>query len=879
MGFFRRSRVPGNNGRRLQVNLGDVTNAGAYPFVNQAKHFGRWTNISGGTFDVSTLDANGYPTSLSGSGATCTGSIAGALAMPGNWVLTWDGDATLNVAGATLQSGSYTGSGGSGRAVVSINSSSNSPRSLSIQVTNLNGSSVSNIRFCLASEEAAMDGGQIFRTDFLTAMQRFGVIRFLDWGPTNFCTLVNWADRKPVNYFSYGGTLFIPSKVVPAANVSYSTGAYTATFANQSGALAHGTTIIWKPGALGAGGSTLNLNGTGAIPIKGIYGAALSSVADVWVTSIYDSELNVWLSDTAGNQGITHSVPYEMWIELCNQAFADCWVPASYLQVDPLSDCPAGFAAYARDNLRSGLKFVQETVNELWNEQFYGTQYSYLKMAVKNGGTSAYTVTGGINSATTGAGLTRLTIGANTTQVGSNLALSGIGGLSGASGNCRVVSKPSSTDIIVNLASTGTYTSGGTATPNQFDRNSWVGLTASRLGQMMSSVFGGDRSRYEMLIGFQTFGTVDVGTVGGTNQRLDADYYVLNSGLSSNAAYNWHTGISPATYYHSGLMTRTSAGSILETIYAFEYQTATTQRKSDILTDYVSYCGMAQNAVTISGISKGATTTFTTDRYELFRVTTNETIIVSGVTPSSYNGTHTVIAKTPTSVTVSLNSSGFSNYVSGGSITPEGTTGGYRYINDVMIPRFLPYVVSYGGKIIPYEGGYSPDYGANIAPAINTISNAAQAVVDIGSNIYDDLYNNKGFSGLSVTISDLASSTMGTLLNGNTYTIVSASPTTITINVDTSSVSAYPGSAPAKTANVALVNANTYVNALRQASKQSANVRDMENANYAAFMAIDPACQYPSQYNFSGAIAYGMWDPDMYASPTPPRWLSVLDYS
>jgi hypothetical protein len=79
-----------------------------------------------------------------------------------------------------------------------------------------------------------------------------------------------------------------------------------------------------------------------------------------------------------------------------------------------------------------------------------------------------------------------------------------------------------------------------------FGHDAWYGKTMSVLGQIISSVYSADRSRYRVLAGVQTFGSA-------ADTRLTAAEYVAQaaaaqSPFTKSAAYEWVTNVCCANY-------------------------------------------------------------------------------------------------------------------------------------------------------------------------------------------------------------------------------------------------------------------------------------------------------------------------------------------
>jgi hypothetical protein len=884
------------NNRKVQLN---AAGAGYNTCLNAFLSAGRWYNVSApGAFDITRLDTDGYPTTLPAGGAQVDVNLP-ADANVSSWKLLWDGTGTLGSSGALI-SGSYSISG----CVVDFSFSGVNTATIQILATNSAPNNVRNVRLVANNgrDEALLSAGQIFRPEYLAIIQYAGILRDLDVTFSSINTLVNWADRKPVSYYSYGQNHFPPSKVVPAANITYSSPNYSVTWSGQTGPLTDKTQFIGiVPTTQTVYPSYVNLNGTGNYPIAGRDGTvrASSGIAnDRWMTFTFDADLACWMvDDSQGTRGtgIITGAPPEFMIAMANAVGAHLWVVPSAYQCDygtnnaSVSDYISNYATLIRNTLNPNLQAIHECgPNETWNDLTFVTAYADKKQLFRNGGSSAYTVTAATSGATT-----RLTIGPNTTQVGSLLIGASIGGLSGASGNCRVLSKPNSNDVVVNYNSTGTYTSGGTLTPVNFDRNNWYGLVASNVAQVIASVYGiGQKGiRYRTIAGFQGFGLAgSVGSNSGQSARIESPFLTFSGG---SAAYNWLTGISPANYFGPGYYPGSSTNNtIIEMQLAYEYTTASAARKTAILDEYANSATLSTTPVTISNITPGNPTVITVDRTDLFVIrdldgglSPVERTSLTGITGnigtvlnrSTYNSPNFgVLSKTANTVTIDANTTGLV-YSGGGVMTTRCSLSfGLNNFYTNVLPLFLTYTSTYGLELMPYEGGLSSDrMVSNCSASIKGITNAASAVLNVGANPWDYLYNTVGLSGFSVQISGIAAGTLATLLNGNTYTITAATPTTITINVDTSAVSAWVSGGLAL-----LVGSQSAMDALRNNVNFTPAAQTVTVQNYNMFTALNAACKFPSEYVILGQQNYAMYSPDFYPGTlTPYRALGMFSWS
>lgn len=129
---------------------------------------------------------------------------------------------------------------------------------------------------------------------------------------------------------------------------------------------------------------TLNLNGTGAVPIR------LSNMAGMTIGSngtptpriyadhktygalTYDSVLGVWVQNGAcqgagGPIGIASNVPPEICLKLCREVGAHPYFVSGYMMLDPLTDYMPSLMQYLKDNGPSWMIPRIEVYNEPWN--------------------------------------------------------------------------------------------------------------------------------------------------------------------------------------------------------------------------------------------------------------------------------------------------------------------------------------------------------------------------------------------------------------------------------------------------------------------------------------------------------------------------------
>lgn len=201
----------------LGINLAGVSYySSEMPFINIFATAGQWITHSNSTWDTGeekylNLDSNGWPktlTAVNEPGAQQFNSIGVVLnrfnATPngyypgGQYVVLYDGQGSL-IYGFDAQLLSHA----PGRDVISVAPSAGGIE-VSITSTDPNhtGDYIRNIRVLQATYETAFDAGATFNPVFLNLIEKFRVLRFMDWFHTNGSTLSSWANRPlPTNAF------------------------------------------------------------------------------------------------------------------------------------------------------------------------------------------------------------------------------------------------------------------------------------------------------------------------------------------------------------------------------------------------------------------------------------------------------------------------------------------------------------------------------------------------------------------------------------------------------------------------------------------------------------------------------------------------------
>lgn len=551
-----------HNGKKLQLNPWFLSAQAEFPFLNFMKLAPSWQYANNsGSVDWAETDANGYPTVARNLGVRALFPIPSQTDRPGNYILAWS--ATDSVTMGLNTSGSHTGSlsGATGRVVVTTTDTT-----FSLQVNAMNaGATFNSIYVCHANDEAALLAGGVFQTDALNLYKQFGVIRFLDWGPFNVSTVATSSDFKPESYFSYLADQY-PSQYL-AGTTTHSGNVYSATLggyalADKSRAIlkfdvdqtftTHAVTFTNGSATIGwtahgfVGGERLTFLSNSQLD----NGLPLNFVALTYYVSLTNLATNTFeVSKTAGGTSIVAgsagTAPFTGYVQ-------------SYLNVNGTGAKPI-LSPWGgpRTTGGGGAGNIADIVfGGFWSHCIYDAALDgYI---VNNGQFNSFGITNGVPPSI----MIRLCneIGAHPWFPMPFLACDGTGNI------------PTLTNYINDLAvlCKNTLLPGliprFEVIPNECwnslfwgtiygylrqhlrsgavkDSNNWAGMVASLVAQIISGVYGNDRTKYQAVCGFQTTGLYP-----GQSAKAESTWFVTQGG---SAAKNWLTHFCIAGYWNS----------------------------------------------------------------------------------------------------------------------------------------------------------------------------------------------------------------------------------------------------------------------------------------------------------------------------------------
>lgn len=211
---------------RSTINLMDTT---AIAFANFFKSAGINTN----TLNPALYNSDGYPLDTGSFAATQTFSVTLPNTYAGNYVMKWSGTGCIQISGigangVNIVSGgaSVAGLSGADSGTVSNNLSilGANPRVVFNFATTHSGvtcswlgsqvfTNMANAVFCRAADEAAIDAGNVWNPDFLSALVALKpkTVRTMDCLGTNNSSLTAYANRQSQTAFAYQTTYFLPN--------------------------------------------------------------------------------------------------------------------------------------------------------------------------------------------------------------------------------------------------------------------------------------------------------------------------------------------------------------------------------------------------------------------------------------------------------------------------------------------------------------------------------------------------------------------------------------------------------------------------------------------------------------------------------------------
>jgi hypothetical protein len=835
-GWFPLFAPSGFNGGRSQVNLNFLQTGGDYPFLNAMKTAQSWgfADNTGAPVTPDLLDANGYPTSIVHTGVKTVFFVPTQAARPGNYVITWTGNGTISCGMAnTLVSGSKIGSAGSGRYVFST-----TDNRFDVGITAL---PVSNLQVFHANDETALNAGQVFGAKFKQrlAEANFGVVRFLNWNNCNTSNVTTWSTRKPTGYVFYTG--YELRAALYAGTTTNSGNAYSTTF--PAGLIHSSTGAAWTSGGP-LDKDTIHILFNASATQSGTCSLSVGGSGAINILSEYASALSV------GGNSYPIAGTFQSLATLVYDADLNAWIKQG------------GDVAIGNAGIDNGVP--PELMVQLCKEIGAHTDMPMPAFA-----------------------LTPMTdyVPQLATYIKNN-------------GPSWMIPRFEGPNELWNTATYITNYANAKATAYGWgaDFHNWYGRAISTIGQAVSTVYGNDRTKYQVLCGVQT-GTGDtLGNRNNSNPRLASTLYLAQtpqSPYTASAASGWVTHIRPANYVGPS-----EYGTNQEMLDAYAYSTGTTSVATTYINTLASGSGafnLANLAILhanwkawaqgfgvqkMSGYEGGYSSDYDPNINVLFAKVPSPQSAITAATP----GNPTVVTLPTTFVTGNTNSN---------STTPAASVG-MAHIISGLGGSFGTLMNNPGLEGVTVSGGGS----ANISGANTLILN--QAVFFVADAMPTELTqaNLPGASGLYSTPyyvvsignpfqisatrggSPIVFNSTGSNVRAQECWFVSAvSGTSVTYDVNSTGTSFTTGG------TALYANASLMLNNLRFAAKNVASLSTLTTTNYTNFTGLTGGgfiAEFPSCFQLSGqAPSNNVWSvlEDVYQSPNPPQWNAIVAFN
>lgn len=369
----------GHNGNRGQLNPEILLYSYDGAFIDHVKSFQQWTLGASSQPSPVNMNAQGFPLNLSSSNWNTVWFNPWTASYTGDWVIDWVGSLTCTAGISSTTSGALTGVNGSWEGKFTAGALRN------FVITVINPLlPITQLRIYRKDHQVLLGLGEIFTPQFLAKCRKAGVLRMdLNWQFMNFSNVALWSDRAPVDHFSYACSHFKPSLCADGTAVtSHSGDHYTIAktgFVLTDKAKIH---LIWDFTNTTTT-PDLDVQGTGAKVIK--RATATAAVAGTCTinkreTLTYDKGLDCWI--VSGNQfdeGIQGRVPPEIILALNNKCRTHPQLIIPHMacefqtvsdasnKIGGITDYTAGLAALYRDGLFSGGVPRFSVSNEIFN--------------------------------------------------------------------------------------------------------------------------------------------------------------------------------------------------------------------------------------------------------------------------------------------------------------------------------------------------------------------------------------------------------------------------------------------------------------------------------------------------------------------------------
>jgi hypothetical protein len=920
--YAQQSHVTAWNGGLTQTGPWFNLFGGDFPFINAIKNAQNWSNGDNSEYQLGNQNPYGFPFD-----ATITAAHSGVVTIvpiptqteyPGQWIVDWKGfcgncgffnasGLSAKISGGGCRIVNSAGPAGSGlncTMTYTLTGAAATQGSLQFRVGKVqNANPITSLRAYNINDAAAQMNGEIFGPRFKNTICQFGVIRFLDKGNFNVSAVANWADRTPVSWWNYGANDFVPPNSMASTQITLDSGAeYSVTVpgftqVDKAHVVAIPASIINAPGGIAttadapdgtdtlkfakstfptsvivgmaaanatngssiirpnskitnissAGGTTtvtlacsgmcrhsisgdipvgsviyfspmMRVNGGTYYPVVSNSGPAFgspstpTSVSAQYSLFTYEAKLGLWMAfnQPSSISAMNGGWPPEVMVQLANECGAHPWFPTPPFTADEQgsvsgqTDYLENLATYTKSNLKAGLIPRFETIpNELWNFGTYGYRY------------------------------------ASTME----LPLSGVND----------------------------------------DIHNWAGMVASTGGQIISSVYGGDRTKYFAGPGMCPGCQYNVPTGPNTGVQDDELYSTVYAAAGGQRAYLWSNMLTSNTYWDSACDNDSANPTTWLTVgWAYQYQTANPTTQAALITKFLNcnqpfnFSLSAANAVYgdfasyLAAYQSAYSTNITLMAYEGGWGNHNPALQTQKV--------FAVNTGNPTVLTIAPSWTGYITETTSGSQCSVAIPCGILTVSTTPTPSGATInintpVLCSGCAAQTWATTFLNGPGTTCNPIchVSVAQNSPGQPTPVsmtGDNAWDYICNTANLCGASgprytgnptTTITGVCPE-----LNGNDYAVISATPTTVTINATTD------GSCTFSSGGTATYDkSSTWIPAFELAVQTSSLLAPYELTNMQNF--YSNGGRFPSLYESTGTGEWSVCYPDVYSCTGMPK--------
>lgn len=885
------------NGGLVQTSLSASSlGSGEYIPINRMLDSRDWSTVTGNApVAVNEQNAQGFPSNsanLTAVGGWKTAFlIPASTSRPGNYIVDWTGpgSATINPSatsvvsitgsGCTISAGSV--SGANCAATVTWTSSSQQTVGLSITATPSGG--LTSLRVYHVNDTAAVAAGQVCKGGsdnkfYQTVGANFGVIRDLNSSNGNFSNVAVWADRTPVGWFSYGANNYFPQSLVTTNSLVNTSGAqYTLAFGGF--VLTDKAHVIVNPGAITppsytsaqtvSTGNTLQLTSTTGIVTGMVAGDANSGNA-LWPT--------VTVLSVAGNIVTFSSSPFI--VGKGGVTSGDVIYFSPMLNVNSTGSVPVVLPSGGV----YGVAFAPNLIYANWSTLTYDAGLN--AWLILNSQTSNQGLTGGMPPEAFTACANE--IGAHPWYV------------------FPTYSMDAPTDYVPQLA---TYAKNnlkpgliprfegpnedwnyflGWRTPysdnKEFprsgafqDHDNWYGRAISQAGQTVSSVFGANRALYKV--------EACMSLAGGIPQAVAvaSGSYVSGTGVVTLITSTPITflGVGQAIVVRgvTGTGSIASVNGVFTTIAGSSGTTIKYTIASGLTLAINSSSGFAEFGLTSQGekltspeyVSNGGSAAYNwvtdicpTAYYESS---------FAGFSPSEIGWAYWYAHGASSGQQDTL----VGNFLAGALTT--GFAGNLYWLQNTVWPGFNAYLATFTGiGLTGYEGGYGANAGCGYSyqpgcaafatsVSVTGVTLGATTTLTVGANAWNYICNTASLCTGGQPTTALSGFAGGCGLNATDPAVLSATSTTVTVNVNSTG---FTGCTTGTAAYDGAGGSAGYVATFELAVEQNTNPANLQATELNFLQSFYSAGgRFPAEYLDSDSTPWGKYKPDVYSTNTP----------